>query len=95
METRLTEKDSMQRQCILCCKIFSNSNLKPSKLEHCNNQHGGESEGYSLNILKSKKTRFDDGGTITKFNIAAVEKPVLEASYQVVYLCAKKKRTIQ
>lgn len=93
--TCTTEKDGVQRpQCILCCKLFSNSNLKPSKLyEHFRNQHGGESAGYSLNILKSKKTRFDACGTIAKFNLVTVEKPLLEASYQIAYLCAKNKKS--
>lgn len=92
--TCTTEKDGTQRpQCILCSKIFSNCNLKPSKLlEHFNNLHGGEGAGHSMNSLKSKKARFDTSGTILKLCGPAIQKPLLEASYQVAYLCAKRKK---
>ena len=92
--TCTTEKDGTQRpQCILCCKIFANSNLKPSKLlEHFNNQHGGTSARNTLHSLNTKRARFDAAGTITTFVSSSVQKPLLEASYQVAYVCAKKKK---
>ncbi|XP_075230310.1 protein FAM200C-like [Lycorma delicatula] len=88
--TCTTEKDGTQRpQCILCSKIFSNSNLKPSKLlEHFNNLHGGEGVGHSVNNLKSKKSRFDTGGTILKLCQPAIQKPLLEAG---IFVCKEKK----
>ncbi|XP_075235473.1 protein FAM200C-like [Lycorma delicatula] len=92
--TCTTEKDGTQRpQCFLCSKRLSNSNLKPSKLlEHFNNLHGDEGAGHSMNSLKSKKARFDTSGTSLKLCQPAIQKPLIEASYQVAYLCAKKKK---
>jgi len=92
--TFTTEKDGTQRpQCILCCNKFSNANLKPSKLnEHFTKQHGGVDAGYDFESLKSKRVRFDKSGTITTFGFISHEKPLLQASYQVAYICAKKKK---
>ncbi|XP_077297564.1 protein FAM200C-like [Arctopsyche grandis] len=83
--TYTTEKYGTQRpQCILCSKIFSNSNLKTSKLlEYFNNMYGGKGTGHSLNISKSKKALFDASGTITKLGGATIQKPLLKVSYQV------------
>jgi len=92
--TFITEKDGTQRpQCILCCNKFSNSNLKPSKLnEHFTKQHGGGDAGHDFESLKSKRVRFDKSGTITTFGFISNEKPLLHASYRVAYMCAKKKK---
>ena len=43
--------------------------------------------------MKTNRTRFDTSGTITMFVSLSVQKPLLEASYQVTYICAKKKTT--
>ena len=41
--TCMTEIDGTQRpQCVLCNSVFSNADLRPSKLsDHFNRQHGG------------------------------------------------------
>lgn len=95
--TCMTEKDGTQRpQCILCSTVFTNANLKPSRLnEHFNNRHGGAKSGNDFNTLKIKRGRFDRGGTLPKQGFVPIEKPLLQASYQVAFLCAKKKSLIQ
>ncbi|GLV20116.1 hypothetical protein CBL_21336, partial [Carabus blaptoides fortunei] len=92
--TCTTDKDGIQRpQCILCYKMFSNSNLKPSKLsEHFKRLHGGEDAGHTIDKLSCMRARFNSRGTITTFTSVSVEKPLLQASYHVAYLCAKKKK---
>jgi len=92
--TCMTEKDGTQTpQCILCSTVFTNANLKPSRLnEHFNNRHGGAKSGNDFNTLKIKRGRFDGGGTLPKQGFVPIEKPLLQASYQVAFLCAKKKK---
>ncbi|XP_076373033.1 protein FAM200C-like [Tachypleus tridentatus] len=59
--TCTTEKDGTQHpQCILCSTLFSNANLKPSKLdEHFKNKHGGRDAGNDIVTLRVKRARFD------------------------------------
>ncbi|KAK4327553.1 hypothetical protein Pmani_001960 [Petrolisthes manimaculis] len=92
--TCVTEADGTERpQCILCSTVFSNANLKPSRLkEHFNNRHGGTDAGHDLNSLKIKRERFDRSGTLPKRGFVPVEKPLLQAYYDVAFLCAKKKK---
>ena len=64
--TCTTGNDGLQKpQCILCSVVFSNSNLKPSKLhEHFKNKHGGadvgghDVGGHDVGSLKIKKSSF-------------------------------------
>ena len=90
--TSLTEKDGTVRpQCILCSKVLSNANLKPSRLkENFDNCHGGAKSGSNLNTLKIKKARFHQSGTLEKHGFVPIDKPLLHASYKVAFLCAKK-----
>ncbi|GLV38082.1 hypothetical protein CBL_10049 [Carabus blaptoides fortunei] len=75
--TCTTDKDSIQRpQCILCYKIFSNSNLKPLKLsEHFKRLHGGEDAGHTLDKLSCMRARFNSRGTIMTFTSVSKKKP--------------------
>ncbi|TBU07129.1 hypothetical protein CWI38_2448p0010 [Hamiltosporidium tvaerminnensis] len=69
----------------LCPKIFSNSNLKPSKLlEHFRSLHGGKGT-HSTDNMKSKKARIDSGDTIPKLCELDIRKPLIVAFYQVAY----------
>ena len=81
-------------QCVLCNAIFSNSNLKPSKLgEHFRIKHGGnERAGNDLTSLQAKRARYDVKGTLPKLGFAPVDKPLLLASFKVAYEVAKKKK---
>ncbi|XP_068221363.1 protein FAM200C-like [Palaemon carinicauda] len=56
-------------------------------------RHGGTDAGHDLNSLKIKRERFDHSGTLSKLGFVPVEKPLLQASYEVALLCAKKKKT--
>ena len=91
--TCLTEKDGTERpQSILCSKVLSNANLKPSRLkEHFDNCHGGAKSGNDLNTLKIKRARFRQSGTLEKHGFVPIDKPSLHASYKVAFLCAKVK----
>lgn len=56
--------------------LFVNANLKPSRLnELFNNRHG----------------QFDRSCALSKLGFVPVEKHLLQASYEVALLCAKKK----
>ncbi|XP_068214549.1 protein FAM200C-like [Palaemon carinicauda] len=73
--------------------VFANANLQPSRLsEHFNNRHGGTDAEHDFNSLKIKRERFDRSGTLSKLGFVPVEKPLLQASYEVALLCAKKKK---
>ena len=90
--TCLTEKDGTERpQCILCSKVLSNANLKPSRLkEHFENRHAGAKSGNNLNTLKIKRARFHQSGTLEKHGFLPIDKPLLHASYKIAFLCTKK-----
>ena len=68
----MLEKDGLQRpQCVLCSIMFSNSNLKPSKLEeNFQNKHDGESNGRDIQALKVKRFRFDRAGTLPQYGFS-------------------------
>ncbi|XP_076373030.1 protein FAM200C-like [Tachypleus tridentatus] len=92
--TCTTEKDGTQHpQCILCSTLFSNANLKPSKLdEHFKNKHGGRDAGNDIVTLRVKRARFDQVGTLPTYGFSPTEKPLLRASYEVAYQIAKSKK---
>ena len=92
--TFITEKDGTQRpQCVLCGSMFSNSKLKPSKLdEHFKNRHGGVSAGNDIATLQVKRARFDRAGTLRMYGFSPPEKPLLLASYEVAYQIVKSKK---
>ena len=55
---QLNDKDGTNYlpQCVLIDTIFSNANLKPSKLdENSKNQHSGSDAGYDIDSLKVKR----------------------------------------
>ncbi|XP_010991120.3 protein FAM200C isoform X2 [Camelus dromedarius] len=90
--TCTTEADGTQRpQCVLCNSVFSNADLRPSKLsDHFNRQHGGVG-GHDLNSLKHMPAPSDQSETLKAFGAASQEDALLQASYQFAYLCAKEK----
>ncbi|XP_076322307.1 protein FAM200C-like [Tachypleus tridentatus] len=92
--TCTTEKDGTQRpQCILCSTLFSNANLKPSKLdEYFKNKHGGRDAGNDIVTLRVKRARFDQVGTLPTYGFLPTEKHLLRASYEVAYQIAKSKK---
>ena len=89
-----TTEGLQKPQCIFCNVVFSNANLKPSKLrEHFNNRHGGaDVSGHDVESLKAKRMRFDSRGTLPKLGFVSADKPLLMASYHVAYNVAKSKK---
>ena len=73
--------------------MFSNSNLKPSKLkEHFQNKHGGESNGHDIQALKVKGFQFYRAGTLPQYGFSPIDKPLLQGSYHIAYNVAKSKK---
>ena len=85
--TCMTEIDGTQRpQCVLCNSVFSNADLRPSKLsDHFNRQHGGIG-GHDLSSLKHVPVPADQSETLKTFGVASQEDALLQASYQFAYL---------
>jgi hypothetical protein len=80
---------------MLCCKVFANSNRTLlNLLEHFSTQHGSADTGCTFSTLKIKRTEYDPSGTMMTFTHASVPKTLLQASYQVGYLCKKKPHTL-
>lgn len=75
--TCVTEKDGTQpRQCIMCSVMFSNANLKLSKLnEHLKKKHGGRDAGNDSAMLRVKRARFDRAVTLQTDGCSPNEKP--------------------
>uniref|UniRef100_A0A250Y343 Protein ZBED8 n=1 Tax=Castor canadensis TaxID=51338 RepID=A0A250Y343_CASCN len=90
--TCTTEVDGTHRpQCVLCNSVFSNADLRPSKLsDHFNRQHGGVA-GHDLKSLKHVPAPSDRSQTLNTLGVASQEDALLQASYQFAYLCAKEK----
>ena len=88
----MREEGGTQRpQCILCCRVLANANLKPSRLnKNFNNQHRVVKTGNDFNTLKIKRALFYKSGTLPKYGFSRAEKLLLHASYQVAFLLQKK-----
>ena len=87
--TCVTESIGTQRpQCMLCNNKLNNSSLAPAKLrEHFTKVHGTRKyAGTTHDQFKQKKARFDAHANITSYGFVPVDKPILTASYKVVYL---------
>ena len=81
-------------QYLFCNTVFSNANLKPSKLqEHFNNRHGGANvSGHDVEPLKAKRNHFESQRRLPKLGFVSAGKPLLLASYHVLYDVAKTKK---
>ena len=79
---------------MICDAVFSNSNLKPSKLgEHLQAIHGeNKRAGNDFSSLKAKRARYDSKGMLPKLGFARVDKLLLFASCKVAYEVAKMKK---
>ena len=90
--TCITERDGSQRpQCMICNAKLSNYSLAPAKLrEHFLKLHGdGKYKNTTFAEFKVKRAKFDEKATLPVFGFVLIDKPVLTASYEVVYLIAK------
>ena len=82
-----TTEGLQKRQYMFCTIVFSNANLKLSKLrEHFNNRHGGaDVSDHDVKSLKAKRTHFESRGTLIKLGFVSADKQLLMASYHVVH----------
>ena len=81
-------------QCLLCCIVLCNANMKPSRLkEQFDNKHGRVTSGQDSEPLKNKIIRFDSSGTLQKMRFVSADKPLLLAFYKVAHEIAKNKNT--
>ncbi|XP_068236902.1 protein FAM200C-like [Palaemon carinicauda] len=74
---------------------LTNFSLAPAKLrEHFLNLHGDGkySKNTTLAEFRLKRARFDEKGTLPILGFVPIDKPVLTASYEVVYLIAKQEK---
>ena len=96
--TCLTESDGTERQqSILCSKVLSNANLKPSRLnEHFDNCHGGAKSKNDLNTLKIETARFRPSGTLENHGFVPIDKPLLHmhTSCKVAFFVCQKKEAV-
>ena len=76
---------------MLCNNKLSNSSLAPAKLrEHFAKVHGTRKYAGTLHDqFKQKRARFDAHASITSHGFVPVDKPILTASYEMVYLIGK------
>ncbi|XP_068209156.1 protein FAM200C-like [Palaemon carinicauda] len=91
--TCLTKRDGIARpQCMLCNLVMSNGNLKPSGLkEHFESKHK-DHVGTSIEAFKLKRVCYDQKATLSSYGFSAPRKPLLEASYKVLYMIAREKK---
>ena len=90
--TCATESDGTQHpQCMLCNNKLSNSSLAPAKLrEHFTKVRGiGKYAGTMHNQFKQKRAQFNAHASITSYGFVPVDKTILTALYEVVYLIGK------
>ena len=81
---------------MLCNVKLSNFSLARAKLqEQFTKVHGtGKYKDTTLNQFKPKRARFNANATITSCGFLPVDKPILTALYEVVYLIAKQENRI-
>ena len=88
----LDREGTEKSQCFLCGKVLANSSMKQVKLkEHLNANHPGNISD-SCDTFLQKKSRFEVSGTLAKHGFIPTEKPLLVASYKIVYRIAKEKK---
>ena len=80
-----TNEALQKLQCMFCNIVFSNTNLKPSKLqEPLNNRHcGADVSGHDVESLKANRIQFESQGTLPKLGFVSADKPILMALYHV------------
>jgi len=72
--------------------LFSNANLKPSRLhEHFNRERGDVTAGHALDTVKSRRSPLYSSGTLKRLWYVLVDRPFLQASYKGAYLFANRK----
>ena len=87
-------EDLQKTQCMLCDTVFSNANLKPSKLqEHSDNRYGvANVVSHDEENLRAKRVRFHSRASLASLSFVSVEKPLLMTTYQVTFKVEKSKK---
>ena len=77
-----TTEGLQKPQCMFCNIVYSNANLKPSKLrKHFNIRHGGaDASGHDVESFKEKRTFFESRGTLPKLGFVSADKQLPMAS---------------
>ncbi|XP_068232174.1 protein FAM200C-like [Palaemon carinicauda] len=78
-------------QCMTCHFIVCNSNLKPARLRDHQLKHPTTEHEQSLEALQAKRARYEKKGTLPQLGFKPVQKPLLQASYEVAYQCIRAK----
>jgi len=79
--TFITECDVTQKpQCFIYGKVIANGSMKPVKLrKHLVSLHPRHASD-NMEIFQTKKSRFENGGTLPKLGFVPPQKLCLEAS---------------
>lgn len=64
--------------------------MKPARLREHQAKHPAEYE-QTLEALQAKRARYDQKGTLPQLGFKPVQKPLLQASYEVAYQCIRGK----
>ncbi|KAK3890640.1 hypothetical protein Pcinc_005435 [Petrolisthes cinctipes] len=81
--------DRAQR--MTCHFIICNSNLKPARLREHQLKHPTAEHEQSLEALQANRARYDKKGTLPQLGFKPMQKPILQASYEVSYQCIRAK----
>ena len=74
-----------------CHFVICNSNLQPARLQEHQAKHPAAEHEQTLEALQAKRARYDQKGTLSRFVFKPVQKPLLQASYEVAYQCIRMK----
>lgn len=73
--------------------VFSNTNLKPSKLDkHFKRVYSGTEPGNGKETFKPRKVHFHCQEYLPKLRFTLTWKPLIEAFYKVTYQVTEKKK---
>ena len=73
-----------------CHFIVCNSNLKPARLREHQAKHPAE-QAQTLEVMQAKRARYDQKGTLPRLVLEPVQKPLVQAFYEVAYQCIREK----
>ncbi|XP_068235605.1 protein FAM200C-like [Palaemon carinicauda] len=74
-------------QCMTSHFIICNSNLKPARLRDHQLKHPTTEHEQSLEALQVRRARCEKKGTLPQLGFKPVQKPLVQASYEVAYQC--------
>ncbi|XP_068241024.1 protein FAM200C-like [Palaemon carinicauda] len=78
-------------QCMTCHFIICNSNLKPARLRDHQLKHPTTEYEQFLEELQAKRNRYEKKCALPQLGVEPVQKPLLQAPYEVAYQCISAK----